>query len=83
MFLPPAERGKKIENFFSPENERSHQYASNEVQTIVIGHFLVAQLAFMCFFDSMHFTGLLLRRCAIIKPVAHLILFKISFFRVQ
>ena len=33
VFLPPAERGKKIENFFSPENERSHQYASNEVQT--------------------------------------------------
>ena len=50
VFLPPSERGKKIENFFSPENERSHQYASNEVQTIDIGQFLVEQSSFLCFF---------------------------------
>ena len=64
LFLTPHREGEKVPEIFLAENERSHQYASNKVQTITYKRFLLTQSTFL---SRLH--GLPPMGCAINKLV--------------
>ena len=69
LFLTPHREGEKVPKIFLAENERSHQYASNKVQTITYKRFLLTQSTFLWFFGLTSLHGLLPTGCAINKLV--------------
>ena len=67
LFLTPHREGEKVPEIFLAENERSHQYASNKVQTITYKRFLLTQSTFLSFFGLTCLHDLPPMGCAINK----------------